>query len=155
MIHRGPVVEASVGTDVNYFLRKTGRFTISTDPASFDFAAIFQFLSEANWWPNLSEQTLSLALRHSLCFSLLEHERQIGFARVITDYVTYAYLCDVFIIEERRRQGLGTWLMRSILSHPDLEPLKRISLITHTAQDFYRKLDFRFLSEPDSYMERL
>ena len=79
--------------------------------------------------------------------------RQIGFARIITDFVTYAYLCDVYIVEERRGRGLGTWLIRSVLEHPDLKNLKRVSLITHDAQDFYRGLGFCFLPDCNCYME--
>jgi GNAT superfamily N-acetyltransferase len=74
---------------------------------------------------------------------------------VITDYSTYAYLCDVFIVEEHRRRGLGSWLIRSILEHPDLKHLKRVALITHDAQTFYLRLDFRFALQPDYYMERV
>ena len=99
--------------------------------------------------------SLDRALRDSLCFSLREGGRQIGLARVITDCVTYAYLCDVYIMEERRGQGLGSWLIRCILEHPDLKNLKRVALITHDVQTFYLGLDFRFTSHSDCYMERL
>jgi GNAT superfamily N-acetyltransferase len=91
----------------------------------------------------------------SLCFSLKEDNKQIGLARVITDYVTYAYLCDVYIVKERRGRGLGSWLIHSVLEHPDLKNLKRVALITHDAQDFYLGLDFRFSPNSDWYMERL
>jgi GNAT superfamily N-acetyltransferase len=141
--------------DVNYFRKQRGSFVICTDPACLNFAAVFEFLSEARWWSGLTHESLDRALRNSLCFSLLEGERQIGVARVITDYVTYAYLCDVFIVKERRRQGLGSWLIRSVLEHPDLKSLKRVSLITHDAQPFYLGLDFHFAAEDDCYMERL
>ena len=140
---------------VNYFRREKGRFVISTDPGSLDPAAVYGFLSEAKWWgADLTPESLHRALGHSICFSLLEEGRQIGIARIITDYVTYAYLCDVFIVQERRRQGLGTWLIRSVLEHPDLKSLKRVSLITHDAQSFYLGLDFHFAAHPDWYMER-
>lgn len=132
-----------------------GKFVISTDPGLLDTEAVLEFLAEAKWWADLTVESLDRALRHSLCFSLLEEGRQIGMARVITDYVTYAYLCDVFIVEERRGQGLGSWLIRSILEHPDLSNLKRIALITHSAQTFYLDLGFQLISHPDGYMERL
>jgi GNAT superfamily N-acetyltransferase len=140
---------------VSNFLRVRERFVISTDPELLDTRAVFQFLTEANWWSNLTEASLERALQNSLCFSLLEDGRQIGVARVITDRATYAYLCDVFIISERRGQGLGGWLVRSILEHPELKDLRRIALITHNAQSFYRTLDFELGSHPTSYMERL
>jgi GNAT superfamily N-acetyltransferase len=140
---------------VNYYLRKRDSFVISTNPAALDKDTVFEFLREAKWWSELTRESFERALRHSLCFSLKEDGRQIGVARVITDYSTYAYLCDVFIVEERRRRGLGSWLIRSILEHPDLKHLKRVALITHDAQTFYLHLDFRFALQPDCYMERL
>jgi GNAT superfamily N-acetyltransferase len=142
-------------SNVNYFLREKGSFIISTDPASLDADTVFGFLRQAKWWTELTRESLERALHNSLCFSLKEGDRQIGLARVITDYVTYAYLCDVYIMEERRRQGLGSWLIRSVLDHPDLKHLKRVALITHDAQTFYLRADFRFASHPDCYMERL
>jgi GNAT superfamily N-acetyltransferase len=141
--------------DVNYFRRAQGEFSICTDPGCLDARAVFGFLAQARWWTGLTQESLDRALRNSLCFSLLEGNRQIGLARVITDYVTYAYLCDVYIVEERRRQGLGSWLIRCVLEHPDLNHLKRVALITHGAQPFYLNLDFHFTTQPDCYMERL
>jgi GNAT superfamily N-acetyltransferase len=141
--------------DVSYFLRERDGFVISTDPGLLDASAVFEFLAQAQWWTGLTRESLERALRNSLCFSLLENGRQIGVARVITDCVTYAYLCDVYIVEERRRQGLGSWLIRCVLEHPDLKHLKRVALITHDAQPFYLALDFRFTPHSDCYMERL
>ena len=141
--------------DVNYFLRERGSFVISTDPVLLNVSAVFEFLARAQWWTGLTPESLERALRNSLCFSLLEDGRQIGLARVITDSVTYAYLCDVYIVEERRGQGLGSWLVSCVLEHPDLKNLKRVALITHDAQTFYLGLDFRFTSHPNCYMERL
>jgi GNAT superfamily N-acetyltransferase len=141
--------------NVNYFLREKDYFVISTDPDLLDANAVFGFLEQAQWWTGLTRESLDRALRNSLCFSLLEDSRQIGFARVITDCVTYAYLCDVYIVEERRKQGLGSWLIRCVLEHPDLKHLKRVALITHDAQTFYLALDFRFTLHSNCYMERL
>jgi GNAT superfamily N-acetyltransferase len=140
---------------VNYFRRERDRFIISTDPDALDARAVFGFLAQAQWWTGLTQESLDRALRNSLCFSLLENGRQIGVARVITDCVTYAYLCDVYIVEDRRRQGLGSWLIRCVLEHPELKHLKRVALITHDAQPFYLGLDFRFTSDSNRYMERL
>lgn len=141
--------------NVNYFRREWDSFIISTDPDVLDASAVFGFLAQVQWWTGLTHESLDRALRNSLCFSLLEDGRQIGVARVITDCVTYAYLCDVYIVEERRRQGLGSWLIRCVLEHPDLKHLKRVALITHDAQPFYLSLDFRFASHSNYYMERL
>ena len=141
--------------DVNYFLRERNGFVISTDPSRLDANSVFEFLAQTQWWNELTPESLDRALRNSLCFSLLEVDRQIGLARVITDSVTYAYLCDVYIVEERRGHGLGSWLIRSVLEHPQLKHLKRVALITHDAQPFYLGLDFQFASRSDYYMEHL
>jgi GNAT superfamily N-acetyltransferase len=148
-MQRGSVV------DVDYFRRERDGFVISTDPDLLDTNAVFEFLAQARWWNNLTHESLGRALRNSMCFSLLEADKQIGLARVITDCVTYAYLCDVFITEDRRGQGLGSWLIRCVLDHPELKDLKRVALITHDVQDFYLRLDFLFLTCPECYMERL
>ena len=134
---------------------KQGIYTVSTDPDAVDFDAVFHFLSQAPWASGLSREALHRALQNSLCFSLLEETRQIGLARVISDFSTYAYLCDVYIVDQQRGRGLGSWLVRCVLNHPDIRCLKRIALITHDAQDFYRCLGFQFASHPDHYMERL
>jgi GNAT superfamily N-acetyltransferase len=142
-------------SDVNYFLRERDGFVISTDPSRLDASAVFEFLAQTQWWNELTPESLHRALRNSLCFSLLQADRQIGLARVITDSVTYAYLCDVYIVEERRGHGLGSWLIQSVLEHPQLRQIKRVCLITHDAQPFYLGLDFQFASRSDYYMERL
>lgn len=141
--------------DVNYLHRERDGFVISTDPKALDANAVFEFLAQTRWWNDLTPESLARALRNSLCFSLHEAGRQIGVARVITDCVTYAYLCDVFIAEDRRGQGLGSWLIRSILEHPELNTLKRVALITHDVQAFYLNLDFRVTECPECYMERV
>lgn len=121
-----------------------GEFAIHTSPDLIDFDAVYVFLSAAPWASGLSRETLNRALRNSLCFSLFERDSQIGLARVITDYATYAYLCDVYIIPNRRNAGLGTWLMHCVLEHSEIHPLKRVALITHDAQRFYLRLGFQF-----------
>lgn len=133
---------------------KHGSYTVRTDPDAPDLDAVYEFLKTAPWASGLSREALDRATRHSLCFSLFEETRQIGLARVITDYVTYAYMCDVYVVEERRGLGLGSWLVRCVLEHPDIACLKRIALITHDAQEFYLHLGFQFASHPEHYMER-
>jgi GNAT superfamily N-acetyltransferase len=131
-----------------------GVHSIYADPAAIDCEAACEFLSMEPWNSGLPREALKCALRNSLCFSLFEQRRQIGLARVISDFATYAYLCDVYVIESRRHRGLGTWLVRCVLEHPSLAPLKRISLITHDAQNFYLDSGFQF-PPVNQYMERL
>jgi GNAT superfamily N-acetyltransferase len=142
-------------SNVNYYLRERGGLIVSTDPSHLDFGAVFEFLTHAKWWTELTPQSLERALRNSLCFSLKEGDQQLGVARVITDFVTYAYLCDVFIQQERRGEGLGSWLIQCVLEHPDLKSLKRVALITHDAQGLYLNFGFDFLPDCNRYMERL
>lgn len=131
-----------------------GSYTVLTDPNAIDFEATYQFLSTAPWATGMSHEVMQRALRNSLCFSLFEEDRQIGLARVISDLATYAYLCDVYVVASHRRRGLGSWLLRCVLAHPEIGALKRIALVTHDAQHFYRRLGFE-PARPGLYMERL
>ncbi|MGH9916180.1 MAG: GNAT family N-acetyltransferase, partial [Pyrinomonadaceae bacterium] len=106
---------------------------------------------------------LEQTIQNSLCFGLYERVseekenqsslKQIGFSRVITDYSTYAYLCDVYVLEQYRGQGLGKWLMSSVMRHPELQNLRRFQLITRDAHEFYRSFGFTDVSEPEHHME--
>jgi ribosomal protein S18 acetylase RimI-like enzyme len=132
-----------------------GIFRINTELEALDLVTVHHFLSEAPWSHGISASMLRTALENSLCFSLFENHKQIGLARVITDYTTYAYLCDVYLQEEFRAQGLGSWLIRCVLEHPQLKNLRRISLLTHDAQKFYERFEFEPLDRPERYMERI
>lgn len=135
---------------------QNGPFTVSTDPASLDLDMIHHFLATESYWARgIDRSTLERAIRHSLCFGLYDGERQIGLARVISDYATYAYLSDVFILEPYRGKGLGKWLMECILADPGLQGLRRFSLTTRDAQGLYRRFGFRPVHHPDRHMERL
>ena len=138
-----------------YVRWERGIFQINTDLAALDAVTVHQFLSAAPWSHGISAPTLKIALENSLCFSLFENHRQIGLARVITDYATYAYLCDVYLREDFRGQGLGSWLIRCVLEHPQLKNLRRVSLLTHDAQAFYERFGFEPLDRPERYMERI
>jgi GNAT superfamily N-acetyltransferase len=94
------------------------------------------------------------SIRHSLCFGLYEDDRQVGFARVVTDRATYAYLADVFVLESHRARGLASWLMEIILGHPELQGLRRWSLVTRDAHSLYRKVGFGGLAHPERHMEK-
>ena len=113
-----------------------------------------RFLTGSYWAKNIPRATLDKSLRNSLCFALLEGERQIGFARVVSDRATFAYLADVFVLPEFRGRGLATWLLTCVLAHPELQGLRRWVLATRDAHGLYRKLGFTPLKRPDIFMER-
>jgi GNAT superfamily N-acetyltransferase len=132
-------------------------FTVSTDKARLDVELIHRFLAATYWARGIPAAVVRRAIDHSLCFGLYENaqdgERQVGFARVITDYATFAYLSDVFVLEAYRGRGLGDWLVATILAHPDLQGLRRWSLVTREAHGLYRKHGFTALANPERYME--
>lgn len=128
-------------------------FLISTDTAKLDVEAIHNFLSASYWAKNIPEKVVARAIKNSLCFGVYDSDRQIGFARVITDYATYAYLADVYILESHRGLGLSKWLMKCIMAHPDLQGLRRFSLATKDAHGLYQKFGFNELKNPEFHME--
>ena len=108
-----------------------------------DIDVIHGYLSRAYWSEGIPAKTLERACEHSLCFGLFEGETQIGFVRVVTDRATFAYVCDVFVLESHQGKGLGTWLMQCVMQHPDLQGLRRWHLTTRDAHTLYRKVGFR------------
>lgn len=129
-------------------------FTISTDRDRLDHAAIHEFLAGSYWARGISREIVDRSIDGALCFGLYNRTRQVGFARVITDSATFAYLADVYVLESHRGRGLATWLMESILAHPDLQGLRRWMLVTRDAHGLYRKVGFRDLAHPERVMER-
>ena len=130
------------------------QFTVTCDSAKLDRAAIAQFLASTYWAKGIPAETVERSLEHSLCFALLEGDRQVGFARIISDYATIAYLGDVFILPEYRGRGLATWLMDCVVSHPRLQGLRRWILATRDAHGLYEKFGFTPLKKPEIFMER-
>lgn len=128
-------------------------FTISTDPARLDLDGICSFLSRSYWANARTRETTRRALEHSLCFGVYDGEQQIGFARAVTDYATFAWLADVFIAEEYRGRGLGKWLVEVVLSHPDVQSVPRWFLATRDAHELYRRFGFAALTAPERRME--
>lgn len=130
-------------------------FTVSTDPARLDVAAIHDFLCNKSYWAQgVPFEVIKKALANSLCFGLYAGNEQIGLARVITDRATYLYLCDVYVLESRRGNGLGRWLIECVIAHPDLQGLRRMSLVTADAHGLYAQFGFTALATPDRYMEK-
>lgn len=130
-----------------------GQFTISTDPARLDIDVILDFFTRAYWTKGRPRERTERALANSLVFGMYAGEKQIGIARVVSDYAIFAYICDVFIHEEYRGQGLGKWLMETVMSHPDLQGLRRWTLVTRDAHGLYKQFGFDTLANPNGWME--
>jgi GNAT superfamily N-acetyltransferase len=130
-------------------------FTISTDPSRLDIDAICNFLTRSYWASGRARERTERALKNSLVFGIYDGEKQVGVARVVTDYSIFAYLCDVFIHEDYRAHGLGKWLMQTIHGHPDLQGLRRWALVTRDAHGLYRQFGWKPLAKPESWMEVL
>ena len=132
-----------------------GEFTISTDRKRLQIDAIHQFLSEESYWAKeRTKKQTETAIKNSLSFGVYFGEKQIGFARVVTDYSTFAYLGDVFVLEEFRGRGLSKWLMQVIINHPELQGFRRWILATKDAHTLYEKFDFTALKFPTRWMEK-
>ena len=129
--------------------------TVTTDPARFDVGAIHAFLATSYWARGRSRDAVERSIAGSLCFGLLDAGRQVGFARVITDRATFAYLADVYVLESHRGRGLGAWLMECVTGHPELQGLRRFLLVTQDAHGLYRKSGFAALAHPERHMEIL
>lgn len=138
---------------MDYFKKQNGEYRITTDPSSIDLKAVHAYLAGAYWSEEIPQDIVARAIESSLCFSLLDGDRQIGFARVVTDRATFAYLCDVYVLEEYRGKGLGKWLIGEVMSHPDLQGLRRFVLLTRDAHGLYSQFGFTPLGNPNSYME--
>jgi N-acetylglutamate synthase-like GNAT family acetyltransferase len=119
-----------------------GRFLISTDRSKLDLDVIHGFLARSYWAAGIPRETVARSIENSLCFGVYDNANQIGFARVISDFATYAYIADVFILEPYRERGLGKELIASIMAHPDLRGLRRWSLGTRDAQGLYAQFGF-------------
>jgi GNAT superfamily N-acetyltransferase len=129
-------------------------FTISTDPARLDLDGVHAWLSASYWARGIPRDVFERSVRHALCFGIYEGARQVGFARVVTDFATVAYVGDVFVLEPWRGRGLSRWLMEVITSHPDLQGFRRWILLTRDAHGLYRKFGFTPLASPDRWMEK-
>lgn len=130
-----------------------GPITVDTDPARLDLAVVHGFLAESYWAKGIPLETVRRSIRNSLCFGLYEAEIQIGFARVVSDRATFAYLADVFVLESHRGRGLGKLLMGAVVAHPDLQGLRRWMLATRDAHGLYAQYGFTPLPVPERFMQ--
>ena len=127
--------------------------TITTDPARFDVEAIHAFLTTSYWSPGIPIETVRRAIAGSLAFALLDGDRTIGFARLVTDRATFAYLADVYVLDAYRGRGLGKRLVAEVMAHPDVQGLRRIMLVTRDANGLYAQFGFGPLEAPERHME--
>ena len=134
-------------------LEGTG-YTITTDKSFLDADAIHDYLcNESYWAKGRTMESVLLTIEHSLCYGIYYENKQVGFARVITDYVTFAYLADVYVLDKHRGKGLSKQLMAKIISQPQLQRLRRFMLATKDAHGLYEKYGFKSLSKPERWME--
>jgi len=126
---------------------------VDSDPSRLDMDVIHGFLASCYWSKGISRELLAKAIRNSLCFGVYEDDRQVGFARVVTDQATFAYLADVFVLESHRGRGLARELVAAIAADPRLQGLRRWLLVTRDAHPLYAKFGFKALAAPDRFME--
>lgn len=128
-------------------------YRISSESTAMDVDAIHAYLTRSYWAEGIPRELVERSVRGSLCFGLFSEREQIGFARVITDRATFAYLCDVYVLEAHRGRGLSKWLMEVVLAHPDLQGLRRFLLATRDAHDLYWRYGFAPTARPERFME--
>jgi len=132
-----------------------GEFTISTDPARIDLDVVHGYLSASYWAPGIPRELVARSIANSLAFGIYRGSGQVGFARVISDRATFAYLADVFVLEGERGKGLGKWLMEVIVAHPELQGLRRWMLATRDAHGLYRPHGFEPVANAEALMQIL
>ena len=142
---------------MNVVEHRRGPYTISTDKKRLDHSVIHQFLSQESYWAQgRSMDVVKVTIDQSLCFGIYDGSQQVGFARVVTDGATFAWLADVFVLESHRGQSLGKWLVQCVVDHPNLGDLKWFLLATRDAQEFYQQYGgFETLPASDKWMYRV
>lgn len=134
--------------------QKTGDLFFSNDKSKLQIEVIYSFLSNESYWAkNIPLKTIEDSIKNSLCFGVYSKNQQIGFGRVITDYATFGYLADVFIIESYRGKGVSKKLIEFIMNYPAIKKLRRFMLATKDAHGLYKKYGFNELSAPERFME--
>lgn len=132
-----------------------GTLRLSYDRAEMDVDAIHAFLSEVAYWSRgIPRETVQRAVQNSVCVGVFDGDAQVAFARVITDRATFAYLCDVYVLESHRKQGISKWMMQAIDAHPELQGLRRWMLITGDAHGLYAQFGWKPAARPERMMER-
>lgn len=138
-----------------FYEQQRGEYAISTSREKLDITVIHNFISTQSYWGiGRPLEVVQKSIENSLPFGIYHGDNLIGFARVVTDYATFAWIADVFVLEEHRGKGLSKWLMEVILNHPELQGFRRWVLATKDAQELYRKYGFQELKRPERWMER-
>ena len=132
-----------------------GSIVVTTDRSRLDLDVIHGFLTTAYWSKGVPRETVARSMEHSLCFGAFDDDRQVGFARVISDLTTFAYICDVFALESHRKRGVGKSLMAAIMAHPELQGLRLWTLFTRDAHGLYRQFGFGPPAHPERLMQVL
>jgi len=139
---------------INNLLHTRFMYTISTDKSRLDIAMIHRYLSQQSYWAkDIPRDLVAISIENSLCFGAYDGDGQIGFARVVTDYATFAYLGDVFVLEPYRGQGVSKQLMQTVREHPHLQRLRRWHLLTRDAHKLYEQIGFHAIEKPEWHME--
>ena len=129
-------------------------YILSTDKSRIDISAVHDFLSQSYWAEGIPRETVKRCIENSLCFAIYHHEMLVGFARAISDFATFAYLADVFVLPGHRGKGLSKWLIQIILDHPQLQGLRRFTLATKDAHGLYAQFGFTLFDKPERWMHR-
>jgi len=129
-------------------------YKISSETSDMDISVIHGYIARSYWAENIPLNTMETAINNSLCFGVFtDSGNQVAFARMITDTATFAYLADVFVLEEHRGKGISKWIMKNIIEHPKLQGIRRMALATSDAHGLYEQFGFKALSSPKSFME--
>ena len=132
---------------------RVNTYEISTDPSRLQLDAIHAYLTRSYWSPGIPKEVVARAIANSVCFGMYLGDTQVGFARVVTDKASFAYLADVYVLEEHRRQGLSKRLVEAVLGHPELQGMRRFLLATKDAHGLYAQFGFKAPARPENFME--
>lgn len=130
-------------------------YRLAVGAEAMDVDAVHAYLTRSYWAEGIPRTTVARSLERSLCFGVFHDDAQVGFARVVTDGATFAYLCDVYVLEAHQGSGVGKWLMHEVMAHPELQGLRRFVLATRDAHGLYERFGFTPLARPDRFMEIL
>jgi GNAT superfamily N-acetyltransferase len=142
-----------VDAEPSGFTWRRGRYHVSTDPGRLDIEGTAAFLGTTDWAQGRPESAIRRSVDGSIAFGVYDGDKQVGFARVVTDRATFGWVCDVFIRDSHQGRGLGMWLMRCVLAHPELQGLPRWLLASTSARGLYQRLGFTALPEPERFMQ--